>query len=70
MDDMASVRCFTTLEVAKLVNASESRIMQEIAAGRLRARHFARRDLITAADLWSWLDSLPPSYLCPEGPAA
>lgn len=45
---------------AKLADIGRTKLREEIRSGRLTARRVGKRVIITATDLQTWLDSLPP----------
>lgn len=46
-------------EAARISGASRTKLYEEMAAGRLKARKLGRRTIILTSDLAAWLASLP-----------
>lgn len=51
---------YSELAAAKLADIGRTKLREEIKSGRLKARKVGKRVIITATDLKSWLDRLPP----------
>jgi hypothetical protein len=45
--------------LAEAADVSRSKLYEEMAAGRLKAKKFGARTIITAEEAKRWLDSLP-----------
>lgn len=50
---------FNVTEAALVAGFGRNTIYNEVAAGRLVARKFGRRTVISRADLETWINSLP-----------
>ena len=50
---------YTVKEALEAIGIGHSKLYEEIAAGRLKARKLGARTLILKTDLQAWLDALP-----------
>lgn len=56
---------YTILELVRYTGAGRSKIYEELAAGRLKARKLGKRTLVLHGDAMAWLQSLPAELLLP-----
>ncbi len=59
MEKVLDQKMYTISEALTVLGLGRTSLYQEISRGRLVARKYGKRTLISAPDLQKWIDSLP-----------